>query len=86
MIYRLRIESLLGFYDCDQEATSLDEARDLWSSEQPFLAPFDWRGAVCFTEGLIPAEEAHLPPERLPVSPHSRWRSPTSRIEWPIRF
>jgi hypothetical protein len=85
MKYLLRIESREGQYDLTQDATSLEEAQELWSSEQPFLAPFDWRGAVCFTSGLIPAEERHIAFNKLPVPPHTRWRSPTSRIEWPIR-
>jgi len=55
--YHLRVVSRLKTYDVKQPAESLPEARKRFEQDQGFLAPFDWRGAVCFTEGIRPFEE-----------------------------
>lgn len=43
---------------------TLEQARRSFEDAHPGLGPFDWRGAVCFCEGVKPAEERGRPLHR----------------------
>lgn len=54
--FDIRAEHSDGHQDVTVGSSNLFAARQRFESENPDLAPFDWRGAVVFCEGKRQAE------------------------------